>query len=53
MNNKQCTPEFLLTFHCVEDPEYSCKANKELYGDYDEYIKSVLEKYNSDDSDEY
>lgn len=53
MNNKQSTPKFLKSFHCVENPECLYEANKELFGDYNNYLNSVLEKYNSEESDEY
>lgn len=52
MNTNQ-TIEFLKKFHCVENPEYLYKTNKELFGDYNEYLNSVLEEYNSEKSDEY
>lgn len=53
MNNKQCNIEFLKNFHCVENPEYLYEKNKGLFGDYNNYLNSIIEKYNSEKSDEY
>ena len=33
--------------------EYLYEANKELFGDYNDYLNSIMEEYNSEKSDEY